>query len=97
MEAAQFLKHHMPRIRQVIEIFRHETSGTDIYSQVGVSGLSTATIVERVGLADAVGFRMLQSSLPLGSAQLYWMDDVLSECVRYIFGFTVLAICRAAH
>lgn len=58
----------MPRFRQIVEIFRQETSGTDIYPQVGVIGLSTATIVEKVGIAHAAGFRTFQISLPSWAA-----------------------------
>jgi dihydrodipicolinate synthase/N-acetylneuraminate lyase len=52
------------RFRQIIEIFREETRGDDIHPQVGVIGLSTANIVERIGFAHTIGFRVFQISLP---------------------------------
>jgi dihydrodipicolinate synthase/N-acetylneuraminate lyase len=52
------------RFRQIVEIFRQETSGADIHPQVGVIGLSTATIVERIAVAHQAGFRTFQISLP---------------------------------
>jgi dihydrodipicolinate synthase/N-acetylneuraminate lyase len=52
------------RFRQIVEIFRQETSGEDIHPQVGVIGLSTATIVERIAVAHQAGFRTFQISLP---------------------------------
>jgi dihydrodipicolinate synthase/N-acetylneuraminate lyase len=52
------------RFQQVIEIFYQETLGTDIHPMVGVIGLSTANIVERIGLAYSAGFRTFQISLP---------------------------------
>jgi dihydrodipicolinate synthase/N-acetylneuraminate lyase len=52
------------RFQQIVQIFYQETRGADIYPMVGVIGLSTANIVERVGLAYEVGFRVFQISLP---------------------------------
>src|SRR6266508_5799961 len=52
------------RFRQIVEIFREETRGDDIHPQVGVIGLSTANIVERIAFAHAAGFRVFQISLP---------------------------------
>jgi dihydrodipicolinate synthase/N-acetylneuraminate lyase len=52
------------RFRQIVEIFRDETSGAEVYPQIGVIGLSTATIIERIALAHALGFRTFQISLP---------------------------------
>jgi dihydrodipicolinate synthase/N-acetylneuraminate lyase len=52
------------RFRQIVEIFHDETRGDDIYPQVGVIGLSTANIVERIAFAHAAGFRTFQISLP---------------------------------
>lgn len=52
------------RFEQVVQIFFQETRGADIYPMVGVIGLSTATIVERIGLAHVAGFRTFQISLP---------------------------------
>jgi dihydrodipicolinate synthase/N-acetylneuraminate lyase len=52
------------RFRQIVAIFREETHGGDTHPQVGVIGLSTANIVERVALAYDAGFRAFQVSLP---------------------------------
>jgi dihydrodipicolinate synthase/N-acetylneuraminate lyase len=52
------------RFRQIVEIFREETRGEGIHPQVGVIGLSTANIVERIAVAHAAGFRTFQISLP---------------------------------
>lgn len=52
------------RFVQIVRIFYEETRGPDIYPQVGVIGLSTANIVERIAVAYAVGFRVFQISLP---------------------------------
>jgi dihydrodipicolinate synthase/N-acetylneuraminate lyase len=47
------------RFRQIVEIFRDETSGAEVYPQIGVIGLSTATIIERIALAHALAKRVL--------------------------------------
>jgi dihydrodipicolinate synthase/N-acetylneuraminate lyase len=52
------------RFRQIVEIFHEETGGDGIHPQVGVIGLSTANIVERIGIAHDAGFRTFQISLP---------------------------------
>ena len=52
------------RFRAVAELFRDVTSGPDIRAMVGVIGLSTATVVERVAIAYDLGFRAFQISLP---------------------------------
>lgn len=52
------------RFRAVAKIFRDATSGPDIHAMVGVIGLSTATVVERVAIAYGHGFRAFQISLP---------------------------------
>src|SRR5215218_3401959 len=52
------------RFRQIVEIFREETRGEGVHPQVGVIGLSTANIVERIAFAHAAGFRVFQISLP---------------------------------
>jgi dihydrodipicolinate synthase/N-acetylneuraminate lyase len=52
------------RFRRIVEIFREETLGDDIHPQVGVIGLSTANIVERLAIAHDAGFRAFQISLP---------------------------------
>jgi dihydrodipicolinate synthase/N-acetylneuraminate lyase len=52
------------RFIQIVRIFHEETRGPDLYPQVGVIGLSTANIIERIALAYAIGFRVFQISLP---------------------------------
>jgi dihydrodipicolinate synthase/N-acetylneuraminate lyase len=53
-----------PRFQRVVEIFAEETRGAGIFPQVGVIGLSTATVRERLAFAYKAGFRVFQISLP---------------------------------
>ena len=52
------------RFQQIVQIFYEETRGPDIHPMVGAIGLSTASIVERVGFAHDLGFRTFQTVLP---------------------------------
>jgi dihydrodipicolinate synthase/N-acetylneuraminate lyase len=52
------------RFQHIVRIFYEETRGDDVHPMVGVIGLSTANIVERVGFAHHVGFRTFQIVLP---------------------------------
>ncbi len=52
------------RFQQIVQIFHEATVGEDIHAQVGVIGLSSANIIERIAFAHAVGFRVFQISLP---------------------------------
>ena len=54
------------RFQQIIEVFRDETRdlGEEKHVQVGIIGLSTANVVERMGFAYDAGFRIFQISLP---------------------------------
>jgi dihydrodipicolinate synthase/N-acetylneuraminate lyase len=52
------------RFRQVVDAFQEETDGKDVSAMVGVIGLSTPQIVERLEYAHDTGFRMFQISLP---------------------------------
>ena len=52
------------RFRQIVDIFFEETRGADTHPMVGVIGLSTANIVERLAYAYERGFRTFQVSLP---------------------------------
>jgi dihydrodipicolinate synthase/N-acetylneuraminate lyase len=52
------------RFHQIVEIFAEETLTADARPMVGVIGLSTATILERIAVAHRVGFRVFQISLP---------------------------------
>ena len=56
------------RFRQIVQIFYEETRGDNIHPMVGVIGLSTACIVERVRYAYETGFRVFQISLPCWGA-----------------------------
>jgi dihydrodipicolinate synthase/N-acetylneuraminate lyase len=56
------------RFRQIVRAFYEETRGEDVHPQVGVIGLSTANIVERIAYAHEIGFRVFQISLPSWSA-----------------------------
>ena len=66
------------RFRRVIEVFGDELSGTDATPMVGVIGLSTANVLERLAVAHALGFRDFQVSLPAWSA----LSD--TEVVTYL-------------
>ncbi len=52
------------RFREVADVLRDETAGTQAQAMVGVIGLSTANVLERVGVAHGLGFRAFQISLP---------------------------------
>ena len=52
------------RFRNVVDVFYEETRDPDVSAMVGVIGLSTPQIVERIEYAHDVGFRMFQISLP---------------------------------
>jgi dihydrodipicolinate synthase/N-acetylneuraminate lyase len=52
------------RFRRVVEVFREETLAPDVWPMVGVIGLSTATVKERIAFAHQTGFRTFQISLP---------------------------------
>ena len=52
------------RFRQVVDLFYEETRAPDLNPMVGVIGLSTPQIVERIEYAHDVGFRIFQMSLP---------------------------------
>jgi dihydrodipicolinate synthase/N-acetylneuraminate lyase len=56
------------RFRRVVEIFWEETRGEGVHAGVGVIGLSTANIVERLAIAHDRGFRFFQVSLPAWGA-----------------------------
>jgi dihydrodipicolinate synthase/N-acetylneuraminate lyase len=66
------------RFRRVIEVFGAELEGTDATPMVGVIGLSTANVLERLAVAYELGFREFQVSLPAWSVL---SDD---EVVTYL-------------
>ncbi len=52
------------RFERIVSIFREETAGPGVHPQVGVIGLSTANVIERLSFAHEQGFRVFQISLP---------------------------------
>ena len=52
------------QFEEIAGIFREETLGDDVHPMVGVIGMSTAQVVERIGVAHDMGFRVFQVSLP---------------------------------
>ncbi len=54
--------------QRAVEIFYEETRGEGDFPQVGVIGLSTAAVRERITFAYNMGFRMFQISLPCWGA-----------------------------
>jgi dihydrodipicolinate synthase/N-acetylneuraminate lyase len=57
-----------PTFERIVQIFYEETRGENVFPQVGVIGLSTAAVCERIGYAYEVGFRTFQISLPCWGA-----------------------------
>jgi dihydrodipicolinate synthase/N-acetylneuraminate lyase len=54
------------RFRRVIEVFGDEMAKTaDARAMVGVIGLSTGNVIERIAIAHAMGFREFQISFPI--------------------------------
>jgi dihydrodipicolinate synthase/N-acetylneuraminate lyase len=66
------------RFRQVIEAFGDETAKYGITPMIGVIGLSTANVLERVSVAHGLGFREFQFSLPS------WSVLADAEVIRYV-------------
>ena len=60
------------RFQRIVEIFYEETRAEGVCPLVGVIGLSTANVLERVGFAYKVGFRAFQISLPSWGALNDW-------------------------
>jgi dihydrodipicolinate synthase/N-acetylneuraminate lyase len=56
------------RFQRIVEVFYEETRGDDVHPMVGVIGLSTANIVERLAFAYRVGFRTFQIAMPCWGA-----------------------------
>ena len=52
------------RFREIVSVFREETRAPGIHAQVGIIDLSTARIIESIGVAHELGFRAFQISLP---------------------------------
>ncbi|MSP12465.1 MAG: hypothetical protein EXR62_05850 [Chloroflexi bacterium] len=53
-----------PRFREIVQLFWEETRGEHIHPMVGIIGLSTANVIERMSFAYEVGFKVFQISLP---------------------------------
>jgi dihydrodipicolinate synthase/N-acetylneuraminate lyase len=66
------------RFRDVVAALRDETTGTDAQPMVGVIGLSTANVMERLRVAHDLGFRAFQISLPS------WSPLADGEVVDYL-------------
>jgi dihydrodipicolinate synthase/N-acetylneuraminate lyase len=66
------------RFRRVIEVFGDEAAKHAITPMVGVIGLSTANVLERLRVAYDVGFREFQVSLPA------WAVLSDAEVIRYL-------------
>ena len=56
------------RFQQIVRVFYQETRAPDVHPMIGVIGLSTANIVERLQFAYDIGFRVFQISLPAWGA-----------------------------
>ena len=56
------------RFTRVVEVFGDELLGTETTPIVGVIGLSTGNVIERIRIAHDLGFRDFQISLPSWSA-----------------------------
>ena len=65
------------RFRRVAEVFADELSGTDAQPMIGVIGLSSANVLERLAVAHGLGFRAFQVSLPS------WWPLTDAEVVTY--------------
>jgi dihydrodipicolinate synthase/N-acetylneuraminate lyase len=66
------------RFRQVVDVLADETAGTEAQPMVGVIGLSTANVIERLGIAHDLGLRRFQISLPS------WSPLADAEVVDYL-------------
>lgn len=56
------------RFQRIVEVFYEETRRDEVRPMVGVIGLSTANIVERLAFAHRVGFRTFQIAMPCWGA-----------------------------
>ncbi len=66
-----------PRFQEIVSVFREETQHLPIQTQVGIIGLSTASVIERIRMAYDAGFRAFQISLPA------WRGLNDTELLRY--------------
>src|SRR5262245_43219262 len=73
------------RFEEIVHVFRDDTAREDVHALVGLIGLSTAQVKERLACAHKVGFREFQVVLPswgaLGDAEvLRFFSDI---CLAY--------------
>ena len=54
----------LTQFKEIVGIFHEETDRPDVHPMVGVIGMSTAQVVEKIGAAYDVGFRVFQIALP---------------------------------
>ena len=54
----------LTQFREIAGIFREETTREGVRPMVGVIGMSTPQVVEKIGAAHDIGFRTFQISLP---------------------------------
>jgi dihydrodipicolinate synthase/N-acetylneuraminate lyase len=66
------------RFQRVVSVFGDETAKHGITPMIGVIGLSTGNVLERIGLAHDAGFREFQFSLPSWSV----LSD--AEVIAYV-------------
>ena len=52
------------RFQRIVQVFHEETRAENVHPMIGVIGLSTANLVERIAYAHKIGFRTFQISLP---------------------------------
>jgi dihydrodipicolinate synthase/N-acetylneuraminate lyase len=71
------------RFEQVVNVFAEATAVPGVRSMVGVIGLSTLAIIERLRIAHAAGFRAFQISLPCWGAL---NDDEVSRFFADVCG-----------
>ena len=67
----------LTQFQGIVRVFREETDREDVFPMVGIIGMSTPQVVERVGLAFDLGFRTFQIALPPWGM----LDD--DECLIY--------------
>lgn len=80
------------QFRRITKVFFEETDGNGVFPQVGIIGLSTANILERIYYAYEVGFRTFQISLPSWGA----LND--NEVVKFFTDVCgVFPDCRFLH
>ena len=52
------------QFKEIVEIFAEETNKDGVFPNIGIIAMSTAQVVERIGLAYDNGFRVFQIALP---------------------------------